>query len=455
MAEQGSPLWWVLKLDKMRRDRALRLSMLRRYASGDHPLPEASQRWRDYYRSWQKRARTNYCGLASASVAERLQVTGFTGGSELADSDLWRLWKRYRLDADADLVHHAQTDLGVAYVLVGPDRVSPESPFQVITYSDPADPRLIVAGLKCWTDMGVRYAKLYAPGEVYTFTAPDPESWQDLDDLEWRQSGVVETNPLGRVPIVPFHNRPTLDRDYLAEFEDAIDVQDRINSLMLHMLTISQSQAFRQRYVKGLMTEDEDGNPVDPPFEALVSALWVVEDTDVEFGEFQQVDLTPLLRALQESITQFVTITGLPPHYVAGDLVNASADALAAAEARLVAKVRARQRVAGESWEDVMRLAAAWQGVDVAEDVSVLWADPERKTDAQLSDAVLKSAQYGVPWEQRMIDRGYTPPQIERMRTQVKDEMRLDAERAAMTARLALGDDGADTGSAPADTVTE
>ena len=148
-----------------------------------------------------------------------------------------------------------------------------------------------------------------------------------------------------------------------------------------------------------------------------VDMLWSVDadPSEVEFGEFSQVDLRPLLESARDDVTAFVTLTGLPPHYVAGDLVNASADALAAAEARLVAKVKSRMRSFEESWEQVLELAALWEGRELPADSEIVWADPERKTDAQLADAAVKKQAAGVPWRQRMEDLHYSPPQVERM----------------------------------------
>lgn len=443
MADVGSALWWLERLDEQRRARNTHLSVLQRYATGQHPLPESSRRWRDYYRAWQRRSRTNYCGLIASSVSERMTVDGFRTDDAGLDSQVWRWWNASRMNADADLVHGAAADLGYGYVIVG-ETATAESPMQVIAEHDPMDRRRPVAAMKTWTDdmalEEMQRSIVYLPDRVALFEAKRPDWVDELHPLTWVQVD-EQPNPIGEVPVVEFVNRPRLGGMGMSEFADVIDVQDRINSLQLHLLTIAQSQAFRQRYVKGLATEDENGNPLDPPFEALVSALWVVDDPDVEFGEFQQVDLRPLLEALRESVTQLVSVSGLPPHYVAGDLVNASADALAAAEARLVSKVRARQRVAGEAWERVIRLLGLWQGVDVPDTIEVRWQDPERKTDAQLADAVLKSAQFGVPWEQRMIDRGYSPQQIDRMRDQRRQEAEFDAQGAALTARAAIAGD--------------
>lgn len=450
-----TPQDWVKRLSRALDERQGRYALLSSYASGEHPLPQAADpRWKSRADAFARRARTNYCGLASSSVRERLTPVGFRSGSQGTndiDQLAWGWWQASHLDADSELVHSAALDLGEAYVIVGMVNgkltITPEDPRNVIVELDPLDRRTPIAGLKRWIDPveNKLRAILYLPDSIHYFQRTR-NAWESFDaTFSMLEVESVNENPLGVVPIERFVNRPDLLGDGLAEFEDAIDVQERVNHLCLNLLQIAEAQAFRQRYVKGLPTEDEDGNPIDPPFEALIHSLWAVEDTDVEFGEFQQVDLKPILDALSSATEAFVTLTGLPPHYVAGDLVNASADALAAAEARLVAKVRARQRQFGESWERVLRLAGKWEGVDLPEDIEVIWADPERKTTAQLADAALKASQFGVPFRTRMADYGKTPQEIERMEAERDADAKHEAQRAATaTAAIMGGPDNAD-----------
>ena len=426
-------LWWLLRLEKRRADREKHFDYLYRYATGNHPLPEGDERARELFKAFQRKARTNYCGLVSSSVAERLHVDGFragsTGGAD-ADAAAWQIWQHNHLDADSELVHSAALDLSEAYVMVGFDgersTISVEDPRTVTVETHPLNRRHYRAGVKTWTDdvEGATRSVLYLPRSVHYFTRPSgtnrwaPEAWRETGPDFIGEAAPVE-NTLGEVPIERFLNRPQLSGDGLGEFEDAIDIQDRINNVTLDRLVIAKLQTYRQRWVKGIASEDEDGNPIDLPFIPGVDMLWAVDadPSEVEFGEFSQVDLRPLLESARDDVTAFVTLTGLPPHYVAGDLVNASADALAAAEARLVAKVRARQRTFGESWERVLTMAAKWEGLELPDDIEIIWADPERKTDAQLADAAVKKQAAGVPWRQRMEDLHYSPPQIDRMET--------------------------------------
>lgn len=457
--ETYSGLWWLHTLDEQLRERNVKLRKLYDYASGNHPLPEGAKHWQDYYKQWQKRARTNLCGLASSAVSDRMQIQLFRSGElgdPAIDDFLWRWWNLNHLNAQAEQVHSSMTDISLAYVLTGPgDGVTPkysvESAFQTIVENDPSEWCSPYAGMKIW-DQKIggqpgKIAQVYLPDRVETLMAYDNKYSSSAAQLTWWVEK-AEANPIGRVPLVEFVNRPKIHGGGMAEFEEGIDVQDRINSNTLHLLTISQSQAFRQRYVKGLPTEDENGNPQDPPFEALVSALWAVEDLDIEFGEFQQVDLRPLLEEVKHDIAQFVMLTGLPPHYVQGDMVNAGTEAFAAAETRLVAKVESRTRVAGEYWERVQQLGGAWVGLEIPDDLQTLWKDPERKTDAQLADAALKDLQSGVPWETRMSRRGFSPQEIERMKLQRQEDAEYDAAVAARTVQMVADspDPGIDNG---------
>ena len=428
---KGSPEWWLDRLVTRLEKRRARYERLERYESGEHPLPEGDERARELFQKFQRKARTNYCGLVVSSVSERLRVVGFrTGGESTNDVDreAWRIWQANHLDADSELVHDDALTLSDSYVIVGPnpdDATTPlitvESPFLVVGEPDPMNRRRLSAALKSWTDEATRVdrAVLYLPDSIHYFERqtksrtwlPRTPSWDASDEVS-----AVE-NPLGIVPVVRFVNRPRTKAggEGRGEFEDAIDVQDRINNVVLDRLIIAKLQAYRQRYMKGVPTEDAEGNPVDLPFVPGVDLLWAVEDETVEFGEFAQVDLTPVLKAAAEDVKAFVTVTGLPPHYVAGDLVNASADALAAAEARHVARCDKRKRAFSESWEQVMGLAFRWRGETLPVDTEVIWTDSERKTDAQLADASVKKKESGVPWRQRMEDLGYSPPQIDRM----------------------------------------
>lgn len=484
MPDRGTPEWWVRRLDAKLQERCKRYETLDRYYRGDHPLPEGDERMRDSFKSFMRKARTNYMRLVVSSTRERLNIVGFRSGGDSTDeidSDAWDVWQANKLDADANLVHDAALTYSDAYVIIGPadnddddleDGPAPvitgEDPRQVIAEMDPVDRRQVRAAAKFWFDDcdGNRHAIVYLPDAFYYFVqestddkpqtpagytpsttgahaswkpelvVPDPEAilGDDVDDFDSDDDAPMVNfiaNPLAPiVPVVRFVTSPDLAGEGMGEFEDVIDIQDRINETIFNRLVIMRMQAYRQRWAKGIQTEDEDGNDLPLPFIPGVDLLWAVEDKDAQFGDFAQSDLAPLLEAAKQDVTALVVISGLPPHYVAGDLVNASADALAAAESRLVAKVQDRQLGFGESWEQVLRIAFMYldRGGDIAADAEVIWLDPERKTVAQLADAGVKKMTAGVPWRQRMVDMKYTPQEIDRMETERTSDMLLASQ---------------------------
>lgn len=442
----GSPGWWLRTLNARLTARRSKFDLLDRYDTGEHPLPEGDERCREMFRLFQRKARSNYTGLVVESTLERMHITGFrTGGDSTTavDKEAWRIWQANHLDADSDLVHRSMLVMSHAYVIVGANSqdtatpiITPEDPRQVIVDVSPVDRRTVRAGLKTYTDdtVGGQVAVVYLPESIHYFVRKGV-GWEILKD--------PVVNDLGEVPVVRFQNRPrlTVDRgnvvfdspgvvdEAMSEFAGIIDIQDRVNDTLLNRLVIAKIQAYRQRWAKGLATEDEDGNPLDLPFVPGVDLLWAVEDGDVEFGSFEASDLAPMLKAVEADVRDLAAISRTPPHYLLGEIVNASGDALKAAETGLVAKVVERQRHASESWERVMALAGKYAGHGALQeaDTETLWKDPESRTMAELADAAVKKMAAGVPWRQRMEDMGYSPPQIQRMEVERAKEMLMAA----------------------------
>jgi hypothetical protein len=111
--------------------------------------------------------------------------------------------------------------------------------------------------------------------------------------------------------------------------------------------------------------------------------------------------------------------TRTPPHYVAGQIVNASGDALKAAETGLVAKVRHKMPPFGEAHEEAMRLA--FKAMDPEDsrasetDAETIWSDPESRSQAETVDAVTKQVAIGLPFEIALEKIGYSPQEIDRI----------------------------------------
>lgn len=438
----GSAAWWLLRLGQRLDADAPRMRMLDDYARGEHPLPVGHERCRASYQRFQRQSRSNLVGLVVDAVLDRLTVTGFRMGGQAdaaADQAANQVWQANHLDADATLVMRDALVMGRSYVSVGPGDppvITGEDPRQVIHASDPVDRRRLRAALKTWTDEvdGRIHAVVYLPATVHYFVATGeatqlwhPTRW-DVDTGEGAD-GVAPNPTEPIVPVVPFINRPDVARDGFSEFADVIDIQDRINSATLDRLVTSAVQAFRQRWATGVRLEDADGNPAHA-FDPGADLLWSVDDPNARFGDFAAADLRQFIDGIKTDVEQLASISRTPPYYLLGQMANLSGEALTAADAGLTAKVVARQRQFGESWEQVMRLAFTLRGLTAAVDAETIWAGAERRSIAELADAAVKKASVGVPVEQIWEDLGYTPAQ----RTRMKIMQAAQVLNAAVTA---------------------
>lgn len=433
--EPGSGRYWLQRLGKQLEAELPDLELLQRYRQGDHPLPDNHPRAKDTFRQLQRKARSNYTGLVVESVRERARPVGFRSGgkgTQAMDKDAWDLWQANSLDAECGIVHAQSLTFGRSYVLVGPPDesgfpvVTAEDPRQVTHVPDPVRRRKVRAALKMWCDdeTGWHHAVVYTEDIIYYYRKPKDRGYRPMfNQAKWQEDpeegdGTGQAaNTIGVVPMIPFINRPDVRPQGIGEFEDVLDIQDRINTVVFDRMVISRMQAFRQRWAKGIKFEDENGNPT-APFEPGADLLWGVEETDAQFGDFAETDLGPLLKATTSDVNDLAAITRTPPHYLLGALVNLSGDALKAAETGLISKVKDRMTEWGESWEQVNRIAGKYTDRVVPIDAELMWADPESRSDAELADAATKKSTVGVPWRQLMEDLNYSPTQIARMRTE-------------------------------------
>jgi Phage portal protein, SPP1 Gp6-like len=450
----GAPGWWLLRLGaRLTTDRP-RFDRLEAYHRGRHPVPYGNRKMREAYKRLQQQSRSNYVGLVAETVLERMKVLGFrTGGTDpdtdadtvdSADAQAWSWWQANRMDANSGLVHRAAVVMSRSYVIVGDKDGSPlvtgEDPRQVIHESDPADRYSIRAALKVWADdvQNVALAVLYLPESIHyyrsarplnTSRAPwKPATWSVDVTNDFAPDGSA-VNDFGEVPVVPFINRPDLAGNGLGEFEDVCDVQDRINTITLDLMVISAMQAYRQRWAKGIEVEDDKGNP-QTLFDPGADLLWITPSDNAAFGEFSPTDVSPLIKSIDSSVQTLAAITRCPPHYLIGQIVNASGDALQAAEIGLTCKLIEREQEFGESWESVYRLAGLVLGEKVPPDAEVIWKDPQFRTLTEMASASVQLQASGVPWRTRMQMLDKSPQEIIRMEAERTD----DAKVAALTA---------------------
>jgi hypothetical protein len=399
-----------------------------RWYSGEHPVPAltASSKATEAYKALIEEARSNWCEIVVDAVEERLAVIGFRFGSdpgqdETDDLDVWRgIWQANGLDAGQITAHREALIHGACPVLVWPGDdgghpvVSIEDPQQVVVRYDSRARRRRVAALKVWTEGTSKTWVLYRPDSVEWWVAEKSED-PARAELDEEHSG---PNPLGVVPIVELENKTRVGKPPSAEINaTVVSIQKRINRTLFGRMLATEFAAFRQRWATGLeIPTDPETQTAVEPFKAAVDRLWISEDPDTKFGEFSESDLNGYIKSIEADVQHLAAVTHTPPHYVLGNMVNISGDALKAAEAGLISKCRSRQTTFGERWEEIIRLALRSTGDERADDLScaVLWRDSEYRTEGELVDALVKMRTLGVPLTVLWARWGATPQDIAR-----------------------------------------
>lgn len=446
------------------------------YYRGQHPLRFASKEFAKYHGARYRDFSDNWVGVVADSPVERLTVTGFkAAGDAQADKELWRVWQENGLDADSQLGFLGAVNSARSFALVWGDPDDDDTPLvtfedaaQCIVAYEPGSRRRRRAALKRWQDGNSDFATLYLPGEVWKFERPmqrqdKSPQMADVDEEMrlWLPSGAEEKmrtwepreldtepnpqpNPMGVVPMVELPNKPLLVDDPISDVSGVVAMQDAINLLWAQCFTASDYASFPQRIVMGaerpmipkLNSAGEiiGQQPVDLGKFNVERVLWIT-GKDAKIAEWQAANLAAYTSLIEVAVGHIAAQTRTPQHYLIGKMANLSGDALLAAETGLVQRVGEKMLWFGQSLREVARLIAlAQDDIGKAKAMragSVMWADAESRSHAQMADALLKLKQLGFPFQWLALRYGLTPTEVADMLTMVEQEMDLDPIGAA------------------------
>ncbi|MFI1521653.1 phage portal protein [Kitasatospora cineracea] len=393
-----------------------RLDLVDRYARGLHRAPWMPAKANAEFKDLVKRSIVNVSALAVEAPLNALRVQGFRKPGSGENAYEWRYWQKNRLDERQNAIHRAALTSGAAYVVVTPDpRKGRKEPLvraydaisTVAVYTDPA-----------WDEFPV-YA-LHVPEQQ-----PDEHRtlaflWDDVAkytvDLEAEpEAAVLATEPHGMnvCPVVRFSPAVDLRGRTRGLIEPLLTSQDRLNQQTLSLLLNEHWGAHAIRWATGLAPAErldpETGDPIrDPETGEPVydvpsldpSTLLMAPNSDAKFGQLPAMPTGDLLASRRQTVEEIMGLADVPPHYLAGsNLVNLSADALAAAETSFKRFLSTLQDSLGESWESVFRLCAvaAGRGEIEQDESQVEWAEKATRSLAQAADAMVKLMQQGVP----------------------------------------------------------
>lgn len=409
---------------KLREQEQTRLERISNYMCGRHSSIYVPRGARAEYRWLIERARVNILPLVVTVVAQNMYVDGYRPAGSDENAEPWKIWQANRMDARQHGIHRSVLTYGAAYSVVMPGKpvpvITPFSPRRMTAlYADPVNDEWPIFGVEDRlenTKKGPRrVVRVYDDQARYTLVGKPDGSQLQPDVGDW-----VMEHGLGVCPIVRYVNVQDLDGDgVIGEVEPLIEAQDQLNMTTFNLLMAQLYTAFRQRWVTGMAPPlDSAGNPMEP-FKSRVDGLFVAEDADTKFGEFGQTDLKGYLDSRESTIRHIATLSQVPPYHLLGQMVNLSAEALAAARDGLDRKTDERESLCGESHEQTLRLAGLASGDSVAwEDTAaqVVWRDTSARSLAQTVDALGKLVtMLGVP-PQELWERvpGVTQTDVER-----------------------------------------
>jgi hypothetical protein len=478
--------WWMNTLAQRMLDgrRLTRFGILSAYRSGCPPLLMATQSQREGFYAFQRLSRSNFARPIVRAPAERMRIRSIrtaAADDDNGDTVAWRYFTGNGLQIDSVDVHSDMLTFSESYVRVGLDQDSKpiavrRDPWYTITAQDPLNPRRTIAAMELVYDewAGRDYAYLWRPGRQWVAWAPrnarptrfkvpgtdsgprryfspfwrmsfNPASFTMRPELADVAAGERDGGPYSQsfdqqvVPVVCFANR-----DGVGEFEEHIDLLDRINHTVSTRVVIAALQAYKLR---ALTQKDStvdrlpDIHPVtgeqinwaellQPGPDALVKL-----PPGVDLKELNEVTLQPILESVKDDVKHLSAVSSTPFSLFSPDGVNQSAEGAQLNREGLVFKVEDRDAIAAQSWAQVMSLMFMFgdesdrytgqgdQRVDRADAGRIVidWTPAERYSLSEKAQADSQNKSLSRDFAAAKI-WGLTPDEVEINRQQIAAE---------------------------------
>lgn len=390
-----------------------KLDVVRRYFKGVQARPAAIPQGSPREVVVMARSsRINIMPIIVNSLVQAMFVDGYRARLESDNAAVWKVWQHNQMDARQTGLNRATFEYGTAYVAVRPGdpvpRIEPKSP-RIFTALYADDPKWPMAALE---KLGNGLWRLYDESAYYYVRLGD-SGGAKRDELISTEEHQFEVTP-----VVRYVDEEDLDADDEVEPADYstgetapplrgqvtpyMPIQDQIDLTTFDLQIAQHYGAFRQRYIIGWTASSEK-----EAVKAAASKIWTFKDDpeSIKLGEFEQTNLEGYIKSREASLRHGATLSQTPVHELTGDLIQMSAEALAAAEASKDRKRDERQTLQGERHEQTFELVAREMNVDLPGDAQVRWRDTSAYSFAARIDGLGKIAQMlGVPpqelWEQ-------------------------------------------------------
>ena len=426
-----------------------RYAKLERYYRGVHDLSFATEKFQNAFGTLFREFAMNLCPAICDAIKDKLRITDFSvdAGPDDIGEDIRRIWQHNRMDQRAGEIHKEALKNGDAYAIVWPNEVGAPTIYPnkasniAVMYDEESSGKLLWAA-KFWrtadkrtrlnlffpdriekyisakgSDAFLPDAREFIPSDISrSFFASSPSQQLELfPEMEKMPSHIVR-NPYGFVPVFHFSNNSDIGMPGQSELEAAIPIQDGLNKSVLDMLVAMEFSAYRQRWAAGIEIEyDKEGKAV-APFTAGVDKLWIAQDANARFGDFDAADLEGFLKVKDSFRIDIASVTGTPLHYLMPHMKGQpSGESLKKAETRFLAKVRDRQQSFGQTWAEIMQFALVIEGRGSDIRLQTNWEDPSPMSDREVLENILIKKDIGISVEQALSEVGYGDKDIRQM----------------------------------------
>lgn len=402
------------------RSSSRRYAKSERYYRGDHDLAFATEKFANAFGDLFREFAMNLCPAVCDAVRDKLRIKGFVSDNTqgVQAQNIEEIWRRNRMPLRSAEIHKEVLRNGDGYAIVwqnaeGEAEIFPNKAATCTVFYDDEKPGKVNFAAKYWQTTEGRFRlNLFYSDRIERFISDKASSVYLPDATEFQpfidgSGSNVSGNPYGVVPVFHFANNADIGTFGRSELEAAIPVQDGLNKAALDMLVAMEFSAFRQRWAAGIEIDyDTDGVPISP-FNEAVDHLWIAENSNAKFGDFQTVDLSNFLKVKDSFRVDMASVTGTPLYYLLPHTRGfPSGESLRKSESRFIAKVRDRQAALGDTWAAVMEFALKIEGRSNVK-LSVNWDDPSQVTEREMLENILMKKQIGISTEQALREAGY------------------------------------------------
>ena len=439
-----------------------------RYYAGQHNLTFATQEWLQANGARYAGFSDNWCAVVANAEAERLNPIGIqyrddSVGRGSVSLRTWDDWLLNEMESQASQGILTSLVAKRSYVSVwgvdeGGEEVPSfawEHPSNVEIEYDFANPRVRKAALKTWVDASTEYAILYMPSVVWKWKRPygrsrdEREAWSEQAKtgtasgggwVPWREAADSSwpiDNPIGVVPVVEVPNRPLLRGEPVSELTIVRPKQDAINLLWAYLFLAADYASMPARVLLGTEPPmrqilDKDGKVIGKTpvtmKELNEKRFAVFNGKDAKVDQWDPAKLDVFTEAISVMVGHIAAQTRTPPTYLVtkAGMSNVNAEGLKASEIGLVKKSIEFQTFATPAIKEVIRLGHLVRGeAELARQTrfaTLRWANPEIRSEAQLTDSLSKKKAIGYPTEYLMELDGVSPSDQARILQMIERE---------------------------------